>query len=363
MYLYRRGRIWWIQYMIDGVLHRTSTHTENKKIAQSWCENIAVAKRAPTFEDAVQVLRIMYSKKCESSLKLSEAWETYESIAKSIGKLNIRPKSLRDRRCDFGHFVEWAKKNTTTTTVAGVTGSIAVAYVEALARDPAKKSHTRKNIISNLSSIWKMLEKSQQDIKNPWANIAPTITDGRRIECFSTKQEKDVLNAAKTIGKDWYPVCIIALHTGLRYGSIARMTWNDVDLDKRIIHIKPSKTERYDIAVELPIIKPIYECLKDIPKTNEYLFPLHAELYGSHTKAKYNALNFREVLNAAGISGNFTFHSWRHTAATRLSKAGADIETRKKILGHTQDHTASRYDHDKHLETMKKAMEAAAKIV
>lgn len=85
-----------------------------------------------------------------------------------------------------------------------------------------------------------MLEKSQQDIKNPWANIAPTITDGRRIECFSTKQEKDVLNAAKTIGKDWYPVCIIALHTGLRYGSIARMTWNDVDLDKRIIHIKPS---------------------------------------------------------------------------------------------------------------------------
>ena len=45
---------------------------------------------------------------------------------------------------------------------------------------------------------------------------------------------------------------------------------------------------------------------------------------------------------------------------TRLAEAGADIETRKRILGHTEDITARRYDHDEHLAETRRALEAAA---
>ena len=45
----------------------------------------------------------------------------------------------------------------------------------------------------------------------------------------------------------------------------------------------------------------------------------------------------------------------------RLAGAGVGLETRKRILGHTVDATARRYDHDEHLAEVKAAMEAAAK--
>ena len=38
----------------------------------------------------------------------------------------------------------------------------------------------------------------------------------------------------------------------------------------------------------------------------------------------------------------------------------ADIETRKRILGHTEDVTARRYDHDEHLEETRRALTAIA---
>ena len=362
MYLYKRGKIWWVQYMVDGVRHCITTHTKNRKVAEQWVANIEMARNAPTFEEAVQVLRIMFKKPATGIIHLDAAWENYERLAKAVGKLTLAKKSLRDRRCDLKHFIEWVGNNAATVkTVEGVTGAIAVAYAEDLARDPTKKSKTRKNIISNLSAVWRMLEKTSPNVKNPWTNIAPKVTDGTRIDSFTPEQEERVLSAAKKIGKDWYPVCIIARHTGLRYGSIANMRWDEVDIKAGVIRHKPRKTIRFDIAVELPIIDPIRKVLSGLKRSgNDFLFPLHAELYGVTTKSALELLNFREVLDAAGISGNYTFHSWRHTAATRLAAAGADIETRKKILGHTQDMTAERYDHDSHLGEIRKAMENAA---
>ena len=72
-------------------------------------------------------------------------------------------------------------------------------------------------------------------------------------------------------------------------------------------------------------------------------------------------LSFREVLDEAEIDEDYTFHSWRHTAATRLAASGVGVETRKRILGHTRDDTAERYDHDEHIEEMRAAMEAAGR--
>ena len=69
-----------------------------------------------------------------------------------------------------------------------------------------------------------------------------------------------------------------------------------------------------------------------------------------------------EVLDEAGVDGNYTFHSWRHTVATRMAASGVGVETRKRILGHTRDETAARYDHDEHLGEVRAAIEAAAHL-
>ena len=92
-----------------------------------------------------------------------------------------------------------------------------------------------------------------------------------------------------------------------------------------------------------------------------HVLPGHAEAYANPNGAAYRKLNFREVLNAAGIGEGWTFHSWRHTFRSRLSEAGVDMETAKRLCGHTQDETSRHYDHAAHIEEYRSAIAAAAK--
>lgn len=361
MHLYKRYRTWWIEYIVDGVKHRQSTHTRNYNEAQQWMASIKTARKMPTFEEAVKVLKILYRQPDAGTLRLDAAWDKYVQLATAIGKLNVAAKTVTDRRNYFRSFLDWLSLNAATIrTVEAVSGAVAAQYAQHLA-ESGLKTKSRQNRIGHLSTIWNILEKVSSGVKNPWSNLAPADTDHQRILNFSAEQEEAILAAAKEIGKDWWPICIIARHTGLRYGDIATLKWDAVDLDKGVIHRIPRKTERYGIAVTLPIIAPVRAAIETLERRGDYLFPLHAGLYGKRGKNIQAILSFREVLDEAEIEGNYTFHSWRHTAATNLAAAGVAKDTRKLILGHTTDENAERYDHAEHLKEVRAAMEKAAK--
>ena len=357
MHLYKRHKTWWIKYMVDGVLHRQSTHTHNRKEAETWMKSIDTARKMPTFEEAVDVLRILYKRQpTDGTIPLDAAWGRYLALAQSLGRLSAGERTLGDRERAYRAWLEWMAKNAATIrTIEAVSGAIAAEYAQTL----TGKAKTRQNRIGHLCAIWNILEKASSRITNPWSKLAPAVTDSERLEAFTHEQEEKVLQAAKKVGKDWHPICVIARHTGLRYGDIVHLRWDDIDLEKNCIHKTPIKTRRYGIAVTLPLIAPVKAAIESLERQGEYLFPSHAALY--RTRAGQDNLPFREVLDAAGITGNYTFHSWRHTAATNLAAAGVGIETRKRILGHTTDENAERYDHDAHLKELETAMEKAAK--
>jgi integrase len=83
-------------------------------------------------------------------------------------------------------------------------------------------------------------------------------------------------------------------------------------------------------------------------------------MYDVRSGTNHNLLNFREVLNAAGVEGEqYTFHSWRHTLRSRLADSGASIETAKRLLGHSSDEMSLRYDHSAHVDESLAALLAA----
>lgn len=360
MNLYKRGRIYWLKYQVAGVVHRVSTHATDYKEARKFRDSLAVARKAPTFEEAVEILRIIYRTPRPGSIALGDIWARYEETARAVGRLTASPRTLYERKRALHNLTEWLKNAAgEVRTAEGITGAIATRYAAHLAKG-GSKTKTRANTIGHLVTVWNILEKIGNGIVNPWTRLAPVVTDSERIPAFSVEQERAVLRAAAAVGKDWLPVCTIARHTGLRYGDIAHLKWSEIDFAAGIIHRIPEKTRRYGIAVELPIIAPVRAALEPLRgRGGVYVFPQHAALY--RTGAGEEMLPFSEVLDAAGITGRYTFHSWRHTAATRLADAGISTETRKRILGHTEDATADRYDHAAHLEEVKAAMEAAEK--
>ncbi len=361
MKLFKKKKIWWVDYTADGVRHRQSTGTSNKAAAETWMQNIQLARRMPTFESAVEVLRVLYAKPAKGAIGLDAIHEVYERLASATGRDAVSAETVRKRRNFIERFIRWLRaKRPMVKTAEEVNGPVAAGFAEAL-KDEGLKTKTRRNIIGELSSVWKMLEKASTGVRNPWTALQPADTDGERGKAFTLAQEEAVLEAAKAVGKDWWPICVIMRHTGLRYGDVARLKWSEISADWILRHT-PEKTKRHNIEVVLPLIAPVRAAIETLERRGDWLFPLHAELYGRRGAQTSAGLIFAEVLEAAGVEGRgYTIHSWRHTAATRLAEAGADIETRKRLLGHTVDATAERYDHASHLAEAREALEAATR--
>jgi len=130
----------------------------------------------------------------------------------------------------------------------------------------------------------------------------------------------------------------------MRKSEILTLKWSDVDLDNGILTIdqtntKSKKKRRIPINSVLRTI--LYEQrLKS--GGSEYVF---LSAYGTPYKHHYCINNqFRTARKKAGLT-DFRFHDLRHTAATRMIEAGAQIVAVSKILGHSDLKMTMRYVH------------------
>lgn len=256
MTLYKRRRIWWVEYQVDGKRYRQSTHATQYAVAKAWVDQIKTAKKMPTFEEAVEVLKMFYKKPVEGLLPIDSTWTVYLDLARATGKTAITDKTLHNRENVVKRFVEWLHKyRPTVKTIEAVTGPIAAGFATYLNDVLKLKSKTRINNIAELCTVWKMLESASSGVRNPWSALRPQDVDGEIGRAFTKTDEDRVLEAAKTVGKDWYAVCTIMRHTGLRYGDVATLTWAEIHGDA--IRLMPNKTKRKKIAVVIPMIAPV----------------------------------------------------------------------------------------------------------
>ena len=109
-----------------------------------------------------------------------------------------------------------------------------------------------------------------------------------------------------------------------------KLTWEDVDLDQREITVKASnaKTER---SRRIGMTQRVYKALKKLRGAGQRVFPS-----GNPRTA------FATALRLAGID-NLKFHDLRHTAATRMIRAGVSHTEVMKITGHLTMKTFMRY--------------------
>ena len=160
MKLTKRGKIWWIDYRAGGKRHRQSTGTADKAVARAFMEQIDVARRMPSFEAAVAVLRQFYPEEApQGMLPLSGIWETYTRLAAAVGKDKLSHDTLRGRRNHVERLIAWiSEKRATIKFAEHVTGPIAAGFAEYLGQDLKLKTKTRRNIIGDLSTVWNTLE-------------------------------------------------------------------------------------------------------------------------------------------------------------------------------------------------------------
>lgn len=137
------------------------------------------------------------------------------------------------------------------------------------------------------------------------------------------------------------PFLIALLDTGGRKGEMLKLTWRDVDFDRRLITFQALNTKTLKTR-RVAITQRFYDELQALWQNSNV--DLDALVFGIKDNVRRS---FSTALNIAGIKeggiDGISLHSLRHTFATRLVKGQISIQIAARILGHSQITTSYRY--------------------
>jgi integrase/recombinase XerC len=227
-------------------------------------------------------------------------------------------------------------------------------YLSFLHRRNKKSSIARK--ISTLRSFYKYLIREQLATSNPAKSVATpkvekilptTLTVDEAFRLMESPQPSlKESSSGKPGKKELRDRAILELlySSGLRVGELAGVNLNQLDLDLGIVKVMGKGKKERIVPVGTKAIEALKAYLGERGEVsgNEPLFINPRE--GRLTTRSVGRL-IKKYVKRSGIFRKVSPHSLRHSFATHLLDAGADIREIQEMLGHASLSTTQRYIH------------------
>ncbi len=221
--------------------------------------------------------------------------------------------------------------------------------------------------ISSLRSFYKYLIREEIVRSNPFLSIETPKKNKTLPKYMTVAEVAKLLNApniywnngieigyAKNIqsanfaNKRDTAILEVVYSGGLRISEAIGMNMEDIDLENGVVKIKgKGKKERY-CALGNPAISAIKKYLNirfDLTSIKEPKYPVFLNKYSKRFSARSFQRNFKNYLVTAELPFDMTPHKLRHSFATHLLNAGADLRSVQILLGHENLSTTQIYTH------------------
>ena len=167
----------------------------------------------------------------------------------------------------------------------------------------------------------------------------PLAKNKSKLPIVLNKQEKNNMFDA-TLNLRHRLVLMFLYYTGMRLNEIVNLKWEDLDFQRGTIHLKTAKGEKERVIF-------FHEKLKNFIgyfnlRKDGYVFLSN---FGKKYDKRTVQLIVKNAAKKSGISKKVTPHILRHSFATHLLEAGADIRHIQKLLGHANLQTTQIYAH------------------
>ena len=140
----------------------------------------------------------------------------------------------------------------------------------------------------------------------------------------------------------------VLLHTGMRFEELASLTWDDIDLGKKLIYVRPKedfKTKTYRSIRSIPMNDVMIKLFNELSKKRDNPILPICSVEGKKFRERRLYYICNKIGKKAGIKGKITLHKFRHTFASQLVQNNVRIEIVQKLLGHSSIKETSGYAH------------------
>jgi len=129
-------------------------------------------------------------------------------------------------------------------------------------------------------------------------------------------------------------------YSGMRLNEIRNLHWEDLDFERKTIHLKVTNGSRDRIIFLHPELERMNRLL-DVKKEGLVFSPKE----GKHYNARSIEQVVKKAAGRAGLNKKVTPHTLRHSFATQLLEGGADLRSIQALLGHKNLATTQMYTH------------------
>lgn len=210
-----------------------------------------------------------------------------------------------------------------------------------------KKTSTINRDINSLKRIFSWGVEQRYIPYNPLAGLKHLRGAKSRVRWLTQEETDRLLSKCQEIDNGLYGIIFTALETGFRLGNMEILTSGDIR--DGFVYAKRTKS---GMPYEVPVSEALEVYIKSLT-INDRLFDF------TNFRRRFNSL-----VKASGFSVDpddpmkVTFHTLRHTFASKWLQRGVPIYTVSKWLGHSSvKMTESVYGHlsqNHHIETMRR---------
>ncbi len=272
---------------------------------------------------------------------------------------NASPHTCRCYRKDLEGFEDFLKSSEMYLNPTGVVeiekvDRIAIRkYMSFLHRKNKKSSIARK--ISTLRSFFKYLIREQVIASNPAKSVSTPKVEKTLPTTLTVDEAFRLMESPQSIPEKSSEVskenrlrdrAILELlySSGLRVSELVGLNLNQLDSDLGIARVMGKGRKERIVPVGVKAIEALKAYLEErgVSRGDD---PIFINSFGGRLTTRSVGRLIKKYTRHSGIVRRVSPHSLRHTFATHLLDAGADIREIQEMLGHSSLSTTQRYTH------------------
>ena len=308
--LYRRGKIWWMAYMVDGRQHCESTGTSNKRLAQKILD-----KRKGEIAEG----RFNLPKSNPPLL-----WEWAEQFLGSI----VHPNTKRT----YSSCIQMLLNFFGNARLSQITAGRIEDFKLSRRNDGTGPATINRNL-AVLRQMMKLAVRQRLIARTPFQEVdfCEERSSRRQPHILTFEDQKTLVTSAPPLLRT---LIVLLTESGLRVGREALpLKWDDVDLLNGVLYVRRSKTRAGIRAVPLSNL-----CISALSEWRRLTGPeFSMYVFANPSKPQSHLKGVRKTwaraLKEAQI-GFFPIYNLRATFASRLSAAGVPDVFVSQMMGH-----------------------------